>query len=233
MPSNTTYTETYLKISKKYCCLILVCFGISYNTQVQGNHWVTFLSLPRNQKTGHLSPDSWVNWLKLQNWGFKRDSVLGHGLQILSGGRRSSLHRALKAATSPGLPRGNWPVAPVPKLPRRQRPATGWRQATGKRLSPCAGSGARAAVMSLPFLRPLLLRNAQTSTNSFKATLLALLRERERWCRTLDYYLHYYFKHGPKVHGQGNLYLTQQYRIPEYGARWSRSMTISQGELVS
>lgn len=177
MPSNTTYTEAYLKISRKYCSLILVCFGISYDTQVQGNHRVTFLSLPRNQKTGHLSPDSWVNWLKLQNWGFKRDSVLGHGLQILSRGRRSSLHRALKAATSPGLPRGNWPVVPVPKLPRRQQPARGWRQATGRRLSHCTGGGARAAVMSLPFLQPLLLRNAQTSINSFKATLLALLRE--------------------------------------------------------
>lgn len=176
MLSNTTYTEAYLKISKKYCSLILVCFGISYDTQVQGNHWITFLSLPRNQKTGHLSPDSWVNWLKLQNWGFKTDSVLGHRLQILSRGRRSSLHRALKAATSPGLPRGNWPVAPVPKLPRRQQPARGWRQATGGRLSHCTGGGARAAVMSLPFLQPLL-RNAQTSINSFKATLLALLRE--------------------------------------------------------
>ena len=31
--------------------------------------------------------------------------------------------------------------------------------------------------MSLPFLQPLLLCNAQTSINSFKATLLALLRE--------------------------------------------------------
>lgn len=176
MPSNTIYTEAYLKISKKYCSLILVCFRITYDTQVQGNHRVTFLSLPRNQKTGHLSPDSWVNWLKLQNWGFKRDSVLGHGLQILSGGRRSSLHRALKAATSPGLPRGNWPFAPVPKLPRRQQPARGWHQATGRRLSHCTGSRAKAAVMSLPFLQPLL-RNAQTSINSFKATLLALLRE--------------------------------------------------------
>lgn len=45
----------------------------------------SFSSLSRNQKTGHLSADSWVNWLKLQNQDFSRDSAPGPGLQILMG----------------------------------------------------------------------------------------------------------------------------------------------------
>lgn len=61
----------------------------------------------RNQKTGHLSPDFWINWLKLQNQDFSGDSVPGLRLQSLNGERKSSLYRALKAAISPGLPKGN------------------------------------------------------------------------------------------------------------------------------
>lgn len=96
-----------------------------------------FSSFSRNLKTGLLSPDSSVNWVKLQNWDFSRETRL----QILSR-KKSSLHRALKAATSSGLPRGSWPLVPDPELPGRQHPDRGWHWATSRRLSQRTGSWA-------------------------------------------------------------------------------------------
>lgn len=100
----------------------------------------------------------------------------------------------------------------------RQHHGRSWPWGTGSRLWHWAGSQARAAVMSLPFLQPLSWVLHRPQSDSFQATFLALLlREMERQGRTLQCYFYFYFKHESKVCGQGAFYLTQQHRTQDMG----------------
>lgn len=116
-----------------------------------------FSSFSRNLKTGHLSPDSSVNWVKLQNWDFSRDSAADpEPEEVLP-------PQSIKSCHQPRTPQGQLASGASPWAAREaapwQRLALGHQQEA----KPMNWEPGQAVAISPPSLQPLISGGAQTS----------------------------------------------------------------------